>query len=389
MALGIIIAILMLLLPIILAIIFVLGFPFLPPGSIAIIIFATFLTILLMIGILRSRYRKFMTNVYVIHFRNGRVRYAGLGGAFFLLPIIDDFTCIPTTAIKVDIDAERVISAENQELIVRGFLVWRVVDPAKTFTSVRYEDISKILKDIAESVIRTTCAKMKLIDILRERKKIINAIVSELEDIVADWGIKIETVEIREVDVVNKDLLKSLQAEMFWDQWKKAGLMEQQSKQEVGVREKEREKIIGLKEKEKEIALAQRDIEISKLRAEAERQRKIIEAEAEKQSKIIVAQGEAEAEYIQLIKRAEGLKQLNQVITDKLISYELVQKLPEVTKALRESFQNAIFIGSPEQLGNVIAGILGTIYSITQKLPSETTKKALKKALQESKQSNK
>jgi len=324
------------------------------------------LVFILVVAIIRSRYRKFATNVYVIHFRNGRVRRAGLGGAFFLLPIIDEYVEIPTTAQKVDIDAEKVISKENQELIIRGFLVWRVIDPEKTFSSIEWDKISPTLKDIAESVIRTTCANMRLIDILRERQKIINAIISELDQITSDWGIKIETVEIREVDVVNKELLKNLQAEMFWEQWRVAGLKEQESRKEVGIKAMEREKIVGLKEKEKEMALAEKDIEIAKLKALREKEMKIIEAEAEREAKLRVAQGEAEAEYIKLVKKAQGLEELKKAISSELIAYEIAQRLPEVMANMKNLFQNAIFIGSTEKFGEAIAGLAATVLHAVQ-----------------------
>jgi len=325
------------------------------------------LVFLLSIAIIRSRYRKFTTNYYVIHFRRGRVKSAGLGGAFFLLPIIDEFVVIPTTAQKVDIDAERVISRENQEVIIKGFLVWRVVDPAKTFSSIEWTKISVTLKDIAESVIRTTCANMSLIDILRERQKIVNAITSELDAIVADWGIKIETVEIREVDVVNRELLKNLQAEMFWTKWKEAGALEQTSKREVGILEKEREKLVGLKEKEKDLALAEKDIEIAQKKAEAEKVAKIIQAEAEKEARLRIATAEAEAEYIKLLKKAKGLEELNKVITDRLIAYEIAQKLPEAIEGLKDMFQNAVFIGSADKLGDALGGMVGVLYDVLRR----------------------
>lgn len=337
------------------------------PGPLSIIILTSGLVFILMIAIIRSRYRKFTTNYYVIHFRRGKVKSAGLGGAFFLLPIIDEFVVIPTTAQKVDIDAERVISKENQEVLVRGFLVWRVVDPARTFSSIDWTRISPTLKDIAESVIRTTCANMTLIDILREREKIVNAIISELDAIVADWGIKIETVEIREVDVVNKDLLRNLQAKMFWEKWREAGSLEQASKKEVGILEKEREKIVGLKEKERDLALAEKEIEISRRKAEAEKVSKVVQAEAEKEAKLRIAEAEAEAEYIKLLKKAKGLEELNKVITDKLIAYELAQRLPEALSGIKDMFQNAVFIGSADKFGDALGGLVGVLYDVLRR----------------------
>ncbi|RLI62870.1 MAG: hypothetical protein DRO67_06710 [Candidatus Asgardarchaeum californiense] len=326
------------------------------------------LVIILVLAIYKTRYRKFKTNVYVIHFRRGRVKQSGLGGSFILLPLLDEYIEIPTTAQKVDIAAERVITIENQELVIHGFVVWRVVDAERLFSNAEWSRVNEILKDITESVIRTTCANMKLIDILRERERIIKAIIQELDKITADWGIKVLTVEIKDVDVVNKELFKNLQAEMYWNQWRDAQRLQQISQQEIGILSQEREKTVGLKEREKMMELTKKEVEIAKLEAEREKARKIIEAEAEKQANIIRAEGSAEAEYLTLVKKAEGLRKLSEAINEQIISYEVVQRLPELTENLRKMFDKAIFIGSSDKMGDVATSLIGLIYEAIEKM---------------------
>ena len=342
-------------------------------------IISLFLIFILVIAIYKARYRKFKTNVFVIHFRRGKVKHAGLGGSFVLLPLIDEYIEIPTTAQKVDIAAEKVITIENQELIIHGFVVWRVIDPEKLFSNAEWQRISDILRDVTESVIRTTCANMQLLDILRERDKIIRAIITELDKITADWGLKVLTVEIKDVAVVNKDLFQNLQAEMYWNQWRKAQILQQQSMQEVGILEQEREKTVGVKEREKKLILTQKDIEIAKTEAEREKTRKVINAEAEKQARIIEAEGAAEAEYIQLAKRAEGLKKISEAINERVITYEVVKQLPELTQSLRNMFQNAVFVGSSDKLGDVVSNLIGILYSTVTKIGTEKTLESIKK----------
>ena len=335
------------------------------PGTITIIVVLLVFLILLIIAFIRSRYKIFETNVYVIHFRRGRVKKAGLGGSYIVLPIFDELAVIPTVAQKVDIAAERVISKENQEVIIHGFVVWSVIEPEKTFSNVRWENISPYIKDITESVIRTTAANMSLIDILREREKIVKAIVSELDKIVADWGIKIDTVEIREVEVVDKELFKNLQAEMFWGQWKRAQELRIESEMRAGVLEQEKELQIGMKEREKEMKLKEQEVQIAELEAKKEKAKRIVEAEAAREATIIEAQGEAEANYLKLKRRADGLKELAKAINEDIIRYELVTKLPEVTDKLKGSFDRAVFVGSSEGLGNFVQGVVSAAYALT------------------------
>ncbi|MEX0567958.1 MAG: SPFH domain-containing protein [Candidatus Njordarchaeota archaeon] len=354
---------------------------FIEPGLLAWFVFLGFMIFIIIFSYWRSRYRIFETNVYVIHFRRGRVKRAGLGGSYWLMPIFDRLVTIPTTAQKVDITAERVISKENQEVVISGFVVWSVLDPAKVFSNVRWEQINTLIRDICESVIRTTAANMPLIDILREREKIIKAVAVELEKIVGDWGVKVLTVEIKEVDVVNKELFRNLQAEMFWTEWKKAQELRIQSEMRAGVLEQEKELQVGLREKEKTRQLREKEIEIAKLEAEREKTRRIINAEAESKSKILKAQGEAESEYLRLAKRAEGLRDLAEAIDERIIRYELVNKLPEVVQAFKGAFERAVFVGSSGGLSDLLGGIVGTIVSLTEVLGKEKLEEMKKKLL--------
>jgi len=122
-------------------------------GSIvtAIIIFFLFLIFM------ATRYRKFKTNQFVIHLRNGKVKSAGLGGSIWLLPLIDEYIVIPTTSIQTILEAhEQVVSMEYQNISIVGMLIWKVVDPEKAFSAVSWiprdnHFVEKILKNAAEN----------------------------------------------------------------------------------------------------------------------------------------------------------------------------------------------------------------------------------------------
>ena len=78
----------------------------------------------LFIIFLAARYRKFKTNQFVIHLRNGKVKSAGLGGSLWLLPLIDEYIVIPTTSIQTLVEAhEQVVSKEYQNIEIEGLLI--------------------------------------------------------------------------------------------------------------------------------------------------------------------------------------------------------------------------------------------------------------------------
>ena len=173
---------------------------------------------LLVIVFFVSRYRKFKTNEYVIRFRNGKVKSAGKGGKCVLMPIIDEIIVIPTTTQQTFLEArEKVLSREFQDVAVNAFVFWKVMKPEIAFTAVSWNErdsdyIETIIKNAAESIIRTTCANMHLEAIIRERSEIISAVSKELHDLLADMGIVVISVEIRDVEVLNKTLKTNLEA---------------------------------------------------------------------------------------------------------------------------------------------------------------------------------
>ncbi|MHA1912055.1 MAG: SPFH domain-containing protein [Candidatus Kariarchaeaceae archaeon] len=180
------------------------------------IVISILFVILMLIIIFKNRYKIFTTNEFVLHFRSGKLKTASYGGGVFLLPIIDHIVVLSTAIQTVDISAsEKVISKENQEIIVRGFIVWRITNPEMAFKAIgttAMTSISVTLEQIVEAVIRTAVANMTLEQILRERSIIIESIMSEVTPIVDSWGVSIETVEVRDVTVVNQDLFNDLQA---------------------------------------------------------------------------------------------------------------------------------------------------------------------------------
>ena len=305
-----------------------------------------------------ARYRKFKTNQFVIHLRNGKVKSAGLGGSLILLPLIDEYVVIPTTSIQTILEAhDQVVSKEYQNIEVVGMAIWKVIDPEKAFSAVSWiprdeNYVEKILKGAAEAIIRTTCANMPLELIIRERREIIDHVSKDLHELTADWGVIIETFEILEVIIQEPELKKNMEATKQAIEYRKARIgraeaereskiRELEVKNEIGIQEQHVEREIELRRKEKEIAIAEQERERKKIEADGERQKKVIEADADAQQikRKLIAQAEGEAENIkqQMLAQAEGfLKQVEAMSSadERFLAVQLTNILPEIFKNL-------------------------------------------------------
>ncbi|MHA1318921.1 MAG: SPFH domain-containing protein [Promethearchaeota archaeon] len=312
----------------------------------------------LFIIFMAARYRKFKTNQFVIHLRNGKVKSAGLGGSIWLLPLIDEYIVIPTTSIQTILEAhDQVVSQEYQNIEFVGMIIWKVVDPEKAYSAVSWNlrdenYVEKILKGAAEAVMRTICANMPLELIIRERREMIDHVMKDLHELSADWGILIETFEILEVIIVEAELKKNMEAVKQAVEYQKARIAkadaERESKlrelevqSETGTREQLVQRDIELRRKEKEIAIAEKERERKKIEADGERQRVVIEADGQAYAikKNLIAQAEGEAESIrqQMLAQAEGFQEQVDAMSNadqRFLAVQLTNILPEIFKHL-------------------------------------------------------
>lgn len=167
-----------------------------------------------------SNYRFVTVNPsdYAIVFKKGEIVKEGRGFRFFCTPRIQ-YVIIPGNVKNITFVADQ-ISRENQGVEVSGFAIWKVGEPKKIyqhFDFMREEDtleqVSSFLQDVVESAIRHMVANMTIEEVLRKRGTIIQQLKRELEYICEQWGIVVETIEIKNVRILSKTLFDNMQAQ--------------------------------------------------------------------------------------------------------------------------------------------------------------------------------
>jgi len=375
-------------------------------GPLARTLIVVFIIVIMFVFFIISRYRKFLTNEFVIHLRNGKVRRAGAGGALFLMPLIDEVMIIPTTIQQTGLEAkEKVVSREYQAISVTGFVFWQVINPTEAFSHVSWHTkssdyVENVLRNAAESIIRTTCANTPIEDIIRERQLIIDAVIKELHDLMATWGVTVHSVEIRDVEVLDPELRINMEAVKKAAQEEKAKLRtaqmveitktrELEVLETTGIREQEANLKIDTKEKERAIKVQELERERIKVEADAARQRTVINAEAKatatkteafadadankakllanaegeaaqiKQSLLAEAEGDAEKIRQALVAEAEGILEQAKSLKEtdpRFLQLKLLQSLPEIYKEL--PIEHMFIIGDNKNAFGSIAGAL-------------------------------
>ena len=127
-------------------------------------------------------------------------KFAGLRGPglFFITPLIETVSSvIDLRTISSTFRAEQTITADTVPVDVDAVLFWRVVDPEKAVLEVAQYDQS--VGWAAQTALRDVIGRSTLADVLSGREKIDAVLKQIIDSRTEPWGVKVESVEIRDV----------------------------------------------------------------------------------------------------------------------------------------------------------------------------------------------
>ena len=200
-------------------------------------------------------------------------------GFRWVVPLITVVTKLDLRTEVMDVPRQEVITKDNSPTNVDAIVYVRVIDPEKAYFEVTNYRAATVA--LAQTSLRGIIGDMELDEILYNRD-IINTRLRDILDRETDaWGVKVERVEIKEVDPV--------------------GAVKQAMTEQTAA-ERERRAAILRADGEKRAAI---------LRSEGHRQSIILEAEGERQSKILRAEGERMSRILQAQGEAQGLRILS------------------------------------------------------------------------------
>ena len=133
-------------------------------------------------------------------FRLGRVLHEPQGpGLIFLIPAIDKMVRVSVRVVTMDIEPQDVISRDNVSLKVNAVLYFRVVQPIKAIVNV--ENFLYATSQVAQTHLRTIVGEHTLDELLTARDRINTQLQRILDQNTDPWGVKVEAVEMKQVDL--------------------------------------------------------------------------------------------------------------------------------------------------------------------------------------------
>lgn len=173
----------------------------------------------------------------------------------------------------VDVPRQDVITRDNSPVSVDAIVYFRVVDPRKAFFEVT--DYRAAIIALAQTTLRSVIGDMELDEILYNRAALNAKLRKILDEATDKWGVRVETVEIREVEPSPR-VKKAMEEQTSAERERRAAILRADGEKRAAILKAEGEKTAQI------------------LRAEGERMAKILRAEGERLATILRAQGEAQ-----------------------------------------------------------------------------------------------
>jgi regulator of protease activity HflC (stomatin/prohibitin superfamily) len=135
-------------------------------------------------------------------------------GITFIIPFIETMRRISTRVITVDVPPQDIITRDNVTLKVNAVVFFRIFSPKEAVINV--EEWYSATYQKAQTILRNVLGQFELDDLLSERDTINHRLQSILDSETDQWGIKVDSVEIKHVDLpqeMQRAMAKQAEAE--------------------------------------------------------------------------------------------------------------------------------------------------------------------------------
>jgi regulator of protease activity HflC (stomatin/prohibitin superfamily) len=235
----------------------------------------------------------------VVLFRLGRAIGIRGPGLILVNPVTDRTSWVDLRERFLEIPHQTAITKDNASISIDFIIFYKVVDPAMSILQV--QNFAAAAQNVAATTLRSVVGDMPLDDVLSKREDMNASLRVRLDEVTERWGVKVTTVEVREVNPP-AGVLEAMTRQMSAERTRRAAITEAQGQKQAA---------ITLAEGTKEAAI---------LGAEGERQAAILRAEglAAGLEKILVVGRGLDPNTMQL-QYLETLKQVGMAPSTKIV----------------------------------------------------------------------
>jgi regulator of protease activity HflC (stomatin/prohibitin superfamily) len=255
----------------------------------------------------------------LVIFRLGRCIGQKGPGLVFLIPFVDRPVWVDLRELFLEIPKQTCITKDNAPIDIDFLIFWKVVDPVASVIQVG--NFAGASQGIATTSLRAVIGDISLDDVLAKREQINQVLRVKLDDVTERWGVKVTTVEIREI-LPPKEVQIAMNRQLAAERDRRAMVTQADGQREAAVKV-----------------------------AEGERQATILRAEGDRQAAILRAEGFSLA--------LDKIYSIARTIDDKTMSLQYLDAL----KALGAGAATKFVL--PMEFTNLLRPFLGHIGQAT------------------------
>jgi regulator of protease activity HflC (stomatin/prohibitin superfamily) len=208
----------------------------------------------------------------IVLFRLGRAIGLRGPGIVFINPVTDRTTLVDLREQYLEIPHQTAITKDNAPISIDFIIFYKVVDPSMSVLTV--QNFAGAALNLAATTLRSVVGDMPLDDVLSKREDMNASLRIRLDDVTERWGVKVTSVEVREVNPP-PGVLEAMTRQMSAERTRRAQVTEAEGQKSAAILSAEGE--------------AQAAINL----AEGRQKATILAAEGERQSAILRAEGYA------------------------------------------------------------------------------------------------
>jgi len=155
-------------------------------------------------------------------------KYSGkvvMPGWRIVLPIFQAMTKVDIRVKAVDVPDQEAITSDNISIRINAVIYYKVSDSSKAILEV--ENFYYAISQLAQTTMRNAVGEVNLDTLLKQREQIAEKIQTEVDLATDPWGIKVESVELKDV-VLPSDLKRTMAKEAEAEREKRAVIIKAQ-----------------------------------------------------------------------------------------------------------------------------------------------------------------
>jgi regulator of protease activity HflC (stomatin/prohibitin superfamily) len=241
-------------------------------------------------------------------------------GWVFIVPIAQRGVRVDLRERFIEVPSQTGITKDNAPISIDFLVYSKVFQPDVTVTAV--VDFTGASQALAATTLRAVIGDIPLDDVLAKREEINHILRAKLDEVTERWGVKITSVEIREI-VPPRDIQEAMNRQMSAERNRRANITESEGTRQATINV-----------------------------AEGDKQSNILRAEGDRQSQILRAEGYANAlqtifgaasgidEKTMALQYLDALKALaNGESTKWIVPMELSELTRPISQVMRQTLQ--------------------------------------------------